>query len=150
MPAVPDGAFDPAELLEQLRTDRARARSWGPIPPSATALSWPDNPLARSDAFAYVNGHWALPTPDAGAGRGLRARVRGVIARALTAVLRPYLESERELLAHLVQLGNVLVQRCDEMAAVIAERERARAEADARLLEFLEAGEGRGSGTAAP
>lgn len=64
--------------------------------------------------------------------------VRRLAGRVTFSVLRPYLAEERELLARLVQVCNALADRCDELATVVADRQRAEGENGARLVEWLD------------
>lgn len=134
-----EDTVDPAELLERLRSEQ-HDLSWAPVPPSGVASSWRERTLRSEEALSYLNGHWALPDrPDSGQrGRGLRGAVRRLAGRVTFSVLHPYLAEERELLARLVQVCNALADRCDELATVIADRQRAEGENGARLVEWLD------------
>lgn len=134
-----DAVIDPRELLERLHADR-RSLVWQPLGPSPQLTHWRQRPMSDEVALEYIHRSWALPDqPDASiAGGGLKGRFRRVLARIVFRILGPYLRSERDLLAHMVRMHDAVARRCDELAAVVADRQVADAENDTRLAAWLQ------------
>ncbi|HUY64679.1 MAG TPA: hypothetical protein VMV14_09230 [Acidimicrobiales bacterium] len=94
------------------------------------------------EPLEYLHRNWTLQDhidPDV-VGSGLRGRAVSVFARLTFRVLGPYLREERELLARVVRMNDALARRCDELAQVVADRQVAEAENDARLAVWLSDG----------
>lgn len=111
--------IDPREFLEKLRAEHQTFR-WEPLPPGDVRMSESDHATSRS-ALEYLHAHWALPDAsealsELAGGRGGRGLILRLFGRLTYRVLGPYLREERELLAHMVRMNQVLDQRCDELA----------------------------------
>ena len=138
MPAGPDDAINPAELLERLREDRRRL-VWEPMAPLVSLAGLRQQPARAEDSLAYLHRHWALPeAPERPAGRGPRALVLKLFARMSATLFRRYFQEERDLLANMVRTTEMLAQRCDDLAAVLLEFQAAHAAHDAQLAAWLE------------
>ncbi|MHB8329882.1 MAG: hypothetical protein ACYDD6_09725 [Acidimicrobiales bacterium] len=138
---------DPRELLDRIKAD-SRRLAWEPLPPSNAIGLWRQRPMRDEEPLEYLHRNWALRDHvDPGAvGGGLRGRVVSVFARLTFRVLGPYLREERELLARVVRMNDALARRCDELAQVVADRQVAEAENDARLAVWLSDGPRRADG----
>ncbi len=53
------------------------------------------------------------------AARGPRSVARVVMERAVMAVLKPRLDEQREILAHMIRLNDALARRCDALAKAL-------------------------------
>ena len=138
MPAGPDDAIDPAELLERLHEDKRRL-VWEPMAPLPSLVGLRQQPARAEDSLAYLHRHWALPdAPERPPGRGPRALALRLLARLSATLFRRYFEAERDLLANIVRTSEMLAQRCDDLAAVLIEFQAAHAAHDAQLAAWLE------------
>jgi len=71
--------------------------------------------LGSSSDLAYLHERWAASASVGRSAKGLRGRLRRIVARVVFSVLRQQLDEERELRAHLVRLSDALATRCDEL-----------------------------------
>jgi hypothetical protein len=134
--AVEQNEVNPRDVLEQLTVHHAQLR-WSPVPPSATLANWDGNTIRSAEALAYLHAHHQLPatTTESGGG-GWFSRLFG---RLTFRVLRRRLDEEQALLSNLVQMTEMLAQRCDDMAAVIAAHQVSEAASQAQLAGWLDA-----------
>jgi hypothetical protein len=134
--AVEQNEVNPRDVLEQLTVHHAQLR-WSPVPPSAGLADWEGNTTRSTEALAYLHAHHQLPaTPQDSSGGGRMTRLFG---RLTFKVLRRRLDEEQALFSNLVQMTEVLAQRCDDMAAVIAAHQVNEAANQAQLAGWLDA-----------
>ena len=111
-----DAEFDPEEILEQLRAS-SRVLRWEPLPAGQSRSTRENEQIRNRGSLEYLHRNWVLPhefDPTV-AGRGIRGRLVRVFGRLTFRVLGPYLDQERELLAHMVRVNEALERRCDEL-----------------------------------
>lgn len=111
---------DPRSIVAFLRR-RASMQTphWpsGPLPKPR-----PRPPVAADPALAFLHAHWVLPDrPSPQTGPGWRRRLRAVSARLVFAAMQDYLAEERELLSHLVQVGESLARSIDALESDVRE-----------------------------
>ncbi|HUC38183.1 MAG TPA: hypothetical protein VMR97_13800 [Acidimicrobiales bacterium] len=130
--------LDPRELLESLRREH-RALRWEPLLPSDELHRWHEHPMRDEESLAYLHRHWRLPDSFSkpGATEGFRDRIARRLGGLMFRTLQPYLHAERELMANLVRMNDALAKRCDDLAKVIAERQVADAENQAKLAALV-------------
>jgi len=133
-----DQHADPRAILGDLRADRERV-GWEPVDPVEEADKPHPPPLLAQNSLAFIHHHWALPdAPPPSPRRGIRSRLGARLARFIYAVLQPYLQAERDLLANMTRMHDATARRVDEIAWDIRTHRLAQAENLAQLAAWLD------------
>lgn len=134
------GDLNARDVLEQLTVRHAPLR-WTPIGTADQLSNWDENPVGSEPSLQYLHEHYQLPNrvEDLGIGQGISGRLGRVFARLSLRAMRSRLEHEQDLLAHFVQMTQVLARRVDELSAVVAAQQVAEAANQARLASWLDA-----------
>jgi hypothetical protein len=134
------GDVNARDVLEQLTVHHAPLR-WSPIGTADQLSTWDEMPVGSEPSLQYLHEHYQLPNrvEELGIGQGISGRMGRVFARLSLRVMRRRLEHEQDLLAHFVQITQILARRVDELSAVIAAQQVAETANQARLAGWLEA-----------
>jgi hypothetical protein len=134
------GDVNARDVLEQLTVRHAPLR-WAPVGTSDHLTTWDEQPVRSEPSLQYLHEHFQLPNgvDELGIGQGVSGRFGRIFARLTLRVLRRRIEHEQDLLAHFVQMTQILAQRVDELSTVVAAQQVAEAANQARLAGWLEA-----------
>lgn len=129
---------DPRELLERLRRQHDTLR-WEPLLPSDDLYRLQERPMREEASLAYLHRNWSLPDSFSArtSGGGMKDRIARRLGGLVFRTMGSYLHAERELIANLVRMNDALAIRCDELTNVVAERQRADAENQAKLAALV-------------
>jgi hypothetical protein len=134
------GDVNARDILEQLTVHHSPLR-WSPIGPADQLTTWDEKPVGSEPSLQYLHEHYQLPNrvEELGIGQGVSGRLGRLFARLSLRVMRRRLEHEQDLLAHFVQITQILARRVDELSTVVAAHQVAEAANQARLAGWLEA-----------